>query len=207
MTAIHTPIGFDELKRRTRILVIDNEKTFPTELFTSNGYFIEQWEKVKDLNKLLRGEYDIIVLDIMGVAKEYSEEDGLGILEAIKKENPSQIIIAYSGGSFDISKQRFWDLADEKIAKPADFLKIKGTVDNLIKKKFTPERYIDSLITLLQTQNISDREINKIKTDLSKLLKGDKKKDVKDIFKSIADNKGMFEKLIGLTTTILKFFQ
>ena len=207
LSNIQPTLDFDELKRRIRLLVIDDEKTFPTELFISNGYFVEQWEKVKDFNKLLKGDYDIIILDIMGVAKEYSEDDGLGVLEAIKRENPSQIIVAYSGGSFDISKQRFWDLADEKIAKPSDFLKIKGTIDNLIKKKFTPERYISTLMSLLNASNVSKRDITKIEGDISNLLKGDKKKDATEIFKSIANNSGTLEKLISLTNTILKFFQ
>ncbi|MCB0652182.1 MAG: hypothetical protein KDC85_12975, partial [Saprospiraceae bacterium] len=133
--------GFDELKRRLRIVIIDDEDIFPMSLFKQNGYNVEKWDKVEDFSKLESGFYDIIVLDILGVANHLSDDDGFGVLESLKLSNPAQIIIAYSAHSYDLTKQKFWQLADETIAKPSQFLKMKEVVDNVIIEKFNPNRY------------------------------------------------------------------
>ena len=57
--------------------------TFPIDGFKQFGYSIEKKDKIDHnlLKQLLDGLYDIIVLDIYGIATpEISEDDGLGIL-------------------------------------------------------------------------------------------------------------------------------
>ena len=164
-------LEFEELKKRTRIVVIDDEEGFPVKLFQSEGYSIDKWDSVENYGKLESGFYNIIVLDIKGVAQHISTEDGLGVLESIKKRNPAQIIIAYSQHSYDLSKSKFWELADEKIAKPSDFLKIKSIIDNLICTKFKPDRYIKALEIALTTNNIPEKEIEKIERQISSSYK------------------------------------
>jgi len=81
-----------ELRRRTRILVIDDDPhSFPFDTLRREGYAIDYWAKVENLQTLEEGRYDIIFLDIQGVAQEYSKEDGLGVLEHLKQANPSQM--------------------------------------------------------------------------------------------------------------------
>jgi len=130
--------GPDVLRKRTRILVIDDdENSFPFEIMRKEGYAIDHWLKVENLSTLEKGEYDIMVLDIGGVAKEYTDEDGLGILEHLKSTNPAQIVVAFSGQAFDLSKNRFWRLADDALSKPVDAAKCKRMLDNLIENKMT----------------------------------------------------------------------
>ncbi|MGB3087490.1 MAG: hypothetical protein WBC53_07175, partial [Phycisphaerae bacterium] len=78
----------------TRIVVIDDEKeAFPLDVLASQGYAIDHWGDVKDLQKLETGFYDIIILDIGGVGQELdADNEGLGVLRHIKKVNPSQIV-------------------------------------------------------------------------------------------------------------------
>jgi hypothetical protein len=65
--------SFQELKKRTKILVIDDdENSFPFELLRREGYSIEHWPRVESLSPLEDGHYDIIILDIQGVAKHLS---------------------------------------------------------------------------------------------------------------------------------------
>ena len=57
-----SPISLAILRKRTRLLVIDDDQnSFPLELFRKEGYAIEQWEKVDNLTKLEEGYYDIII--------------------------------------------------------------------------------------------------------------------------------------------------
>ncbi len=151
--------SFDELKRRLKIVIIDDEDIFPITLFKDNGYNVEKWDLVIDYSKLESGFYDIIVLDILGIAQHISEDDGFGVLENLKNNNPSQIIIAYSAHSYDLSKRKFWEMADETIAKPSRFLKMKEVIDNVITTKFHPHRYLDVLTKTLKHFNIREKEI------------------------------------------------
>lgn len=200
-------LEFEELKKRTRIVVIDDEIGFPIDLFKNEGYSIDKWDKVVDYGKLESGLYDIIILDIKGVALHISSEDGLGVLESIKQKNPSQIIIAFSQHSYDLSKARFWELADEKIAKPSDFLKIKKIIDNLIDKKFRPERYISTLHEILRSNNIPTKEIRKIDDLIANSIKTNSKPDWKASLKFSSDKTELLGQIISISNTILKFFQ
>lgn len=198
---------FDELKKRTRIVVIDDEDSFPVKLFENEGYSIDKWDTVKDYGKLENGFYDIIILDIKGVAEHISEEDGLGVLIDLKKNNPAQIIISYSQHSYDLSKVQFFQLADENIAKPSDFLKIKSILDNLISTQFKPERYISALNQALQKNNVEGKEIKKINTAIAKSIKNKKTPDWSLILSFIEDKTELVKQLISLGNTIIKFFK
>lgn len=199
---------FEELKKRVRIIVIDDEDAFPIRLFQSEGYAVEKWEKVTDVSygKLESGFYDIIVLDIKGVATDISKEDGLGVLESVKKKNPAQIIIAYSQHSYDLSKVRFWELADDHIAKPSDFLKMKETIDNLITNKFKPIRYIEALHKLLKAHGVNTKELKKLDNTILNVISNKEKPNWKEIFRTINSNADLLKHAVTLGNTILKFF-
>jgi DNA-binding response OmpR family regulator len=199
-------LSFDELKRRTRIVVIDDENSFPISLFRGEGYAIDKWSKVTDYNKLQSGVYDIIILDIKGVALHISEEDGLGVLQSIKNYNPAQIIIAYSQHSFDLSKAKFWELADETIAKPSDFLKMKATIDNIILNQFQPERYINIMHDILLKNHYSNKDIRKIDIHLIRNIKDKTTPNWNSVFESAITTPELFIKLQAVASTILKLY-
>lgn len=197
---------FNELKKRTRIVVIDDEDGFPIKLFQSEGYSIDKWEYVEDYCKLENGFYDIIVLDIKGVAHQISEEDGLGVLVSIKKKNPAQIVISYSQYSYDLNKIQFFQLADENIAKPSDFLKIKSILDNLISTQFKPDRYINALNEALKKNKIKEREITKLNLQISKAISLKSNPDWTQIMGFIQDKTELVKQVESLGETIVKFY-
>jgi hypothetical protein len=110
------------------------------------------------------------VLDIQGVAAKWSEQDGLGILEHLKARNPAQIVIAFSGRSFDLSKNRFWKLADDALAKPIDAATAKRVLDDMIEKKRTPTYYWSVAAASLRTQGVSDKDLAKLEHQVTKAL-------------------------------------
>jgi len=200
------PSDFNALKRKTKIVVIDDENSFPVSLFLSDGYAVDKWDKVIDYGKLEGGYYDIIVLDIKGVALHISEDDGLGVLEGIKRKNPAQIIIAYSQHSFDLSKAKFWELADEKIAKPSDYLKMKSIIDNLINTQFKPVRYIETLHQVLKKNNFDDKQIRKLDSELVKVIEGNKRPNWDSMLEFINNRPEVKEQIEAIGNTIIKFF-
>lgn len=199
-------VDFEEIKKRLRIVVIDDEDSFPIKLFQEAGYSIEKWDSVENYAKLESGFYDIIVLDISGIAHHISENDGLGVLEDLKRFNPSQIIIAFSQHSFDLSKARFWQMADDHIAKPSDFLKIKRVINNLIETKFTFKRYLNSIEELIQSSNLSNKEKNKIKKYLSNAYNSNERINSEKLIEISKRNMDLVSKILTLSNAISKFF-
>lgn len=148
----------NQITSRLKILLIDNEESVDIELFKEDGYNIEYWNTVKNLKQLLDGYYDIIILDIRDVAKHLSPEDGFGVLKTIKENNPSQVMIAYSAYSYDLSKKKFWDLADEAIDKPTGYLEMKRILDNVIITFFNPQRILKLIRDKFQKNNITAKD-------------------------------------------------
>jgi hypothetical protein len=135
-------ITFDEIKRRSRLLVID-DIDFPYQaLFTRDGYTIERWPDVLDLPALESGFYDVILLDLQGVGREHSSEQGLGILKHLREVAPAQVIIAYSSADWPLKYQEFFNLADAVLSKTSDYVDFKRKVDELLRQRFALGFYL-----------------------------------------------------------------
>src|SRR5690349_10570925 len=97
----HWPVlSIEALRKRGRILVIDDEPFDYVQLFRSDGYTIEQWHDVENLLDIERGSFDVLILDIGGIGQALSADEGLGILKHVRRANPAQLIIACSGKTF-----------------------------------------------------------------------------------------------------------
>jgi DNA-binding NtrC family response regulator len=162
------PVPFDELQKRTRIVVIDDkEDEFPFHVLKKQGYAIDYWPDVTDVEKLERGFYDIIILDIGGVGAELdSDNEGVGILRHIKTVNPAQIVVAYSGQSHESRRIPFFKLADQYVPKPTNAITWKETLDDLIRTKVTVDYYWDSLRALLQAQGVDQKRLDRLEKGL-----------------------------------------
>lgn len=159
-------LPLSDLRKRARILVVDDDPTaFPHKLLQKEGYNVTYWRKLENLRDLENGEYDIIVLDIYDItAPEVSITGGLGVLSHIKKYNPSQIVIAYSGQKYDLKHAEFWNIADDYLGKPSSLLDCKQKIDSLLERKFTANYYADVLRKLLRDQGVDEKRIRKLET-------------------------------------------
>ena len=137
ITELNLNLPAPEARKRARILVIDDDKNaFPITLLEKEGYNVHYWAKVESIRKLEEAEYDIIILDIKDICTpEVSLRDGFGVLEHLKKYNPAQIVVAYSGQSYDLSQQKFFQIADDFLGKPSDLLECKQKIDRLLKQR------------------------------------------------------------------------
>ena len=138
-------LPFDEIKKRARLLVIDDSDFAYNELFKRDGYTIDKWDDVDKLTTLEDGYYDIILLDIHGVGKSISSDEGFGTLKHLRVTTPAQIIIAYSNADWSLKYQEFFDLADSRLDKRSDYVDFKRTVDNLLKDRFSLGFYVNRI--------------------------------------------------------------
>lgn len=65
-------LSLEEIKKRARILIIDDMGFAYGDLFRSDGYAIDEWKDVESLSRLEEGDFDLILLDVHGVGKKIS---------------------------------------------------------------------------------------------------------------------------------------
>jgi DNA-binding NarL/FixJ family response regulator len=167
-------ISMEDVRKRSKILVIDDMDFAYLELFINDGYSIDKWNDVDDLPKLEKGYYDIILLDIQGIGKAQSAEQGLGILKHLRKTSPAQVIIAFSNADYSLKYQDFFRMADLTLSKSSDYVEFKRAVDRLLGERFSLGFYIER-VAGIASPYISDMSRLKALTS-SALLSGNNKK-------------------------------
>jgi CheY-like chemotaxis protein len=111
-------------------------------LFERDGYTIQQWPDVTDLGALETGEFDVILLDLRGVGRAESADEGFGILKHIRETSPAQIVVAYSNEDLSLEYQPFFRDADAVLAKTSDYVEFKRTVNRLLDQRFSLGFYV-----------------------------------------------------------------
>jgi hypothetical protein len=143
-------VSREEILKRARILVIDDQDFPYITLFKRDGYAIEQWDDVDDLPALEQNSYDIILLDLRGVGRDHSKDEGLGILKHLRKVSPAQIVVAYSSSDLSLAYQPFFRDADMVLHKTQDdYVTYKRAVDELLDRRFSLGFYLDRVGTEL----------------------------------------------------------
>jgi len=179
-------LAIEEIRKRARILVIDDSDFFYLQLFKNDGYTIEKWNDVDDLQKLESGYFDIILLDIQGIGKKQSKDQGFGILKHIHQACPAQIVIAYSNADFSLKYQDFFKNADATLAKTDDYVDFKRTVDKLLVQRFSMGFYVDRIIKLSGPYL---QDISKVKALSEKAIVNGKIERLKDYLHENIDDK------------------
>lgn len=155
------PLSLEEIKKRARLVVIDNEEFPYLPLFRRDEYQIEHWPDVKDLPRLEENYFDIILLDIRGVGRDQTVDEGLGILRHLRQVSPAQIIIVYSSSSYPLSFQDALRQADAVLAKGVDYIDFKRKVDDLLRERFSLGFYLGRIRQLLASQVDDTRKYEK----------------------------------------------
>ncbi len=149
-----------EVRKRVKIVVVDDdEDSFPTAGLQADGYTVEPWTRIDSqrLRRLESGDFDIIVLDIQGIAEPSLSDtgDGLGILRRIKQVNPDQIVVAFSGQTFDLAAVPFWKSTDDAIRKPVTLIQCKEVLDRLIADRISVRAYWSNLSRILDASGVA----------------------------------------------------
>lgn len=134
----------DEITKRAKLLVIDDSEFPLIKSFRKDGYNASKWSDVKDLSQLETDAYDLILLDLEGVGRALSPDQGFGILRHIRETNPTQLVIAYSNQEWSLEYQPFFEEADAALPKTkTDYYEFKRTVDGLLDRRFSLDFYVE----------------------------------------------------------------
>ena len=143
-------VDLETLKRVSKILIIDDQEFPLIDVFIRNGYNVERIPDVRNLTELTDDKYQIILLDIQGVGQTESHGlQGLGILKAIKDENPSKCVILYSSSPINLTDHPLSTRADFVLEKHVDYIEYQRVINLLLKKQGTTGYYIELINNIL----------------------------------------------------------
>lgn len=201
----------DDLKKRTKIVVIDDEvDSFPVAGIQNFGFTVEYWNLL-DSNKLKRlenNEFDIIILDILDIVdtNDLGDKNGIDILKILKNKNSNQVIVAFSGSTYDVSKGEFWKLADDFMKKPVGLLDTKEKLEQIIKDKFSNEKLINNLKEIMKLQIENQSDYKKLEDYIVNTVKKQKTLDLSKLVKlGITDTSGVLTIVTALITIYEKY--
>lgn len=111
----------EELLRRSRILVIDDERPDLIDDLKAARFSVDYEPDIvkTNLDLLEKQIYDLILLDFGGVGKEFGDDEGLSLLKHIKRINPAVIVLAYTSKALTTQHSDFYRLSDGVLAKDA----------------------------------------------------------------------------------------
>lgn len=131
----------NEIKNACRVLFIDNEKFKTVErLRLNDGWRNTAW--IKDVESFDQPEIvnaHVIFIDIQGVGKKLCPNDeGLGLITAIKERYPDKKVIMYSAeqqGKID-GLHKAADIVDGRLSKTADHYEFQKKLEKWLRKLF-----------------------------------------------------------------------
>jgi CheY-like chemotaxis protein len=88
-----------ELIRRARLLIIDDEKPQLIDDLKKDGFSVDYDAAGNDTAKIEKNLYDLIILDFGEVGKNFGKDHGLSLLKHIKRVNPAAFVLAYTSKS------------------------------------------------------------------------------------------------------------
>jgi len=136
-TSEHGPIDFSQLKSKIRVLFIDDNDFPVVKNLKKAGWITDLINDVYDIDDSAIVASHILFVDINGVAKSLSDEEGIGLVKALKKKygNTKKIII-YSSDEEGNRFNEAFRIADDFLPKQSDYFEFLAIVEKYAKEIF-----------------------------------------------------------------------
>ena len=193
--------GFKTLNRsHCKIAMIDDNAFEYEAILKRHDFFVQRFSDIEDIKAM--AEYEIILCDIEGVGKRFSEKyQGAYIIKELRKHYPHKFLIAYSSKSFDASFNDYFKIADFVLKKDIDSEEWIEKLDEAISKVADPiyqwkkvrQYLLDSDIPLQNIQELENDYVTNIssKTDnfpKQSILSKISSNEIKNIILSLASS-------------------
>lgn len=136
----------DQLKNRARLLVVDDQTFEYLPALEQEGFSVKWVQDIVSTVDVEQGAYDVVLLDLHGVATSISSKQGIGALTQIKRGSPAQMVVAYSSANWNVTDGRDIDLADVVLDKAqAAFPDFRQSVAKLLLRSADVNHYLECL--------------------------------------------------------------
>jgi hypothetical protein len=162
-----------QLKDRARLLVVDDQPFEYKTALVQEGFKIRAVRDITSTSDIERGEFDVVLLDLHGVATSISDRQGIGALAQIKRASPAQMVIAYSAASWPVAEGRETEIADVVLDKArAAYPDFREAVVQLLIRSASIEHYLDVLDRLCThaLDHVLGRQVSEARDEASNAL-------------------------------------
>lgn len=166
-----------KLKREDVKLAIIDDEEFPyLDLLRQHKFNIDTYKDIDNLASL--NVYDIILCDVSGVGKKFSEKyQGAYLVKEIYKLYPFKIILSYTGISFDARYNEYLKYADFSLKKDIDSEEWVDKLDVAIDLVSNVEKRWNRIRDYLLADNVSLLDVLLLEDDfVRKIQRGKTKK-------------------------------
>lgn len=121
ISSLVTKLPREELLRRSRILIIDDEQPDIITDLKGARFSVDYVPDVDATNMdvIERQLYDLVLLDFGRVGTHFGADEGLSLLRHIKRVNPAIVVLTYTSKALKTEHADFYRLADATLAKDA----------------------------------------------------------------------------------------
>lgn len=166
----------DEIKNICKIVFIDDHQFPVVEILKNAGWL--NTRRLKDVMSLDQSEIreaHILFVDIQGVGIKLKFQDqGLGLIVALKQKYPSKKVIAYSAedqGHVSAFHEGM-NLADNRLSKTADPYEFQTLVERLSREAFSLHEVVERLKRIVLKEYGRNYDTDKVVKNLSRVYSG-----------------------------------
>lgn len=192
-------------RQTTKILIIDDEPFNFLEPLRDLQFNLTYKKDIDNLSDI--SGYNIILSDIRGVGRKFSEQfGGAFLINEIKKNYPEKIAIIYTANDYDTSFQQYFRKADFIIEKGTSIEAWTNIFDKAITNLYNPVEIWKNFAENLIDAGMSTTKISKLESCyVSSIIKHNNNKLIKIINSSSFENyKTILENLLRVTEVIIK---
>jgi CheY-like chemotaxis protein len=158
---IDMQISRDDLLRRSRILVVDDERPDLIDDLSRAHFSVDYLPDVtkENLDVIERPLYDLIILDFFKVGMTLGADHGLSLLRHIKRVNPTAVILAYTSKALGTEHADFFRMADGVLSKDAGITDSIEKVEEYLRKAHSIQNLWNGMLNITNIQAGSKKDI------------------------------------------------
>jgi DNA-binding response OmpR family regulator len=183
ISSIEYVLPRSELLRRSRILVVDDERPALIDDLAASHFAVDYQPDItkESINLVDNSVYDLIILDYGGVGKSFGNDQGLSLLRHIRRVNPAVVVLAYTSKALKAHQGDFFRLADGILAKDAGISDSLAKIEDGLRKAHSIDNVWSGILTLANTAPGSKEDIAWQDMFVRGLNKANSRKQLKEL--------------------------
>jgi DNA-binding response OmpR family regulator len=151
----------DELVRRSRILIIDDERPELMDDLKAAHFSVDHVADIgpDKIDLIERSVYDLILLDFGDVGAAFGQDQGLSLLRHIKRVNPAIVVLSYTSKALETRHADFYRQTDGVLAKDAGIQESLEKIEDALHKAHCIENVWTGLLSLCDVRRGSPEDL------------------------------------------------
>jgi DNA-binding response OmpR family regulator len=151
-----------ELVRRSRILIIDDERPDLIDDLKAAHFSVDHVPDVGPdrIDLIERSLYDLVLLDFGDVGLAFGPDQGLSLLRHIKRVNPAIVVLSYTSKALETKHADFYRQTDGVLAKDAGIQESLEKIEDALRKAHSLDNVWTGLLALCDVRPGSSEDLD-----------------------------------------------